>query len=85
MTASADWTVQGPERGREIHETAPVSPRDRKYPRRRTTGDRRRRGRGGPADTSDAAPEPAPAPDEAPRDGEPPAPDGGEHVIDTLA
>ena len=42
MTASSDWSVPRTERGREIHETAPVAQQDKRFPRRAPPGKRRR-------------------------------------------
>ncbi|MFO8014483.1 MAG: hypothetical protein R6X20_14390 [Phycisphaerae bacterium] len=88
MTASSDWSVPRAERGREIHETAPVAHQDKRFPRRAPAGSRRRRDRNPDGTADDDAP--------PPRDGEADAtPEGGQtdetasggddHVIDTLA
>jgi hypothetical protein len=90
MTASSEWSVPRAERGREIHETAPVAHQDKRFPRRAPAGNRRRRERnpGGSADDdapvpgdiegeAEAVPEPG-SHDETPSDGD-------DHVIDTLA
>ncbi len=85
MTAPADYAVQGPDRGREIHETAPVGKRDKRFPRRTPRGGRRHPRKD---DTRDTAQTPEPhAETPADHDEEPPGTStGGEdHVIDTLA
>ena len=92
MTASSDWSVPRADRGREIHETAPVAHQDKRFPRRAPGGNRRRR---------EQHPQDAPDDDNAPagRDTDtagPPkqrrgtddtdtAASGEDHVIDTLA
>jgi len=90
MTASSDWSVRGPERGREIHETAPVGQHDKRFPRRTPAGNRKRRRHDDRQTKPDA--DAGPAPDATDDDRTDPAPNPGaesggddDHVIDTLA
>jgi len=85
MTSASNYAVNGPDRGREIAETAPISQQDKRLPNRTPPGSRRRR-RGGrdktsaasslPPDTEPDAPDPTPAK---------PSSNGKDHVVDTLA
>jgi len=91
MTASSDWSVPRADRGREIHETAPVAHQDKRFPRRAPGGNRRRREQP-PRDSADADAPPPPAADadtdaDARRktDDDHGASTGEEHIIDTLA
>ncbi len=85
MTSASNYAVGGPDRGREIAETAPISQQDKRLPNRTPPGSRRRR-RGGKGKTSAAAPVPA---DTEPNVQEPtpakPSSNGKDHVVDTLA
>jgi len=85
MTAPADYAVHGPDRGREVHETAPVAKQDKRFPHRTPPGDRRRRRQTDPQDT---APTPDSNTETAPDNNEDPpktSTGGEDHVIDTLA
>jgi len=87
MTASSDWSVRGPDRGREVHEIAPVGHQDKRFPRRSPNGNRRKRGPQHPAADPDASPAPAEATDDRtdPNADNGSATSSGDHVIDTLA
>jgi hypothetical protein len=88
MTASSDWSVPRAERGREIHETAPVAHQDKRFPRRAPPGSRRRRERHPQGAPDDDTPPPADAGAETvpeKGDADETSTGGEDHVIDTLA
>lgn len=88
MTASSDWSVPRADRGREIHETAPVAHQDKRFPRRAPPGKRRRQPHAKPGSPDAESPPAEGAGAEATperEDTDETASGGEDHVIDTLA
>ncbi|MBE3134578.1 MAG: hypothetical protein IMZ55_13995 [Acidobacteria bacterium] len=90
MSCPNDYAVQGPDRGHEIPELAPIGQQNKRFPNRAPAGAKRRKGQGGRAgdgpDRKTATDDPEAAPNEAAAGGpRPQAADDDEHMIDALA
>lgn len=90
MSCPNDYAVQGPDRGHEIPELAPIGQQNKRFPNRAPPGAKRRKGQGGraggepdrKADASDPGADPTEAAAGGPR---PRAAGDDEHMIDALA
>lgn len=89
MSCPNDYAVQGPDRGHEVPELAPIGQQNKRFPNRAPSGARHRKGQGGPAggepDPKTATADPGAASNEAAAGGpRPRAPGDDEHMIDAL-